>query len=178
MRINSKESMRRAAIAHARYGSWDAVRKAATLGRDVAAGKTALRVVSRPVIAPENNEIYLLVEPQSGDLKEGGFLYLSRTSCAYNGETYDARGHLITEEIVKKKGLFTAEVVKYQLYVRATNRAKALFREAQNLWDKHQEELASGEVELLVYLPTYGEGQGKRGNSKGSVVVQPRERKR
>ena len=172
MRINSPESIRRARAAYARYGSWDAVMKAGTLSRDVKAGQTPLQIVSRPVMTPAKNEISLWVEPFS-DPGNDGFLYLSRNSCAYNQETFDSRGHLLTEEIVKKGGLFTSAVVKYRLLMRATKRASALAQEAQKLWDEYHERIASGELELLLYLPTYGEGAGKHGNSKGHVKVQP-----
>lgn len=175
MRINSSESARRAMAAYARYGSWDAVMKASTIGRDARVAKTPLRVTTRPEIDLDANEICLKVEPFT-DPARNGFFYHSRNSGTVNRESFDSRGHLLIEQVVKKGSFLKSEVVKYQLLLRATKRARSLAAEVQHLWDKYAERIASGELEMLIYLPTYGEGEGKKGSSRGRVEMRPRQK--
>lgn len=174
MRINSPESIRRALILYEKYGSWDAVRKAGTLSRDVRVAKTPLRVTSRPVVDLEANEVCLWAEPFA-DPRENGFFYLSRnSSLTVNGESFQSRGHFLIEQVVQKGSFLKSEVVKYQLLLRATKRARSLAAEVQQLWDKYGERINSGELELLIYLPTYGEGEGQKGASPGRAEMRPR----
>lgn len=172
MRINSPESIRRARLALEKYGSYDNIKKEGRIRSNMFVARTPLRMVSRPSIGTGFNGIQFMVQFIKDD-DHRGFFVISGEGIGVNGENLDNRGHMISEETVRRKGLFRKAIYTYLAYMRNNADTRAFAEEAQAAWDKHKDDIEKGLVEVLVCLPTPAEGNDTRGYGKGSVIVQP-----
>ena len=173
MRINSDESIRRARAALEKYGSYENIAKEGRIRANMCAAKTKVRLISRPEVGEGFAGIQFSVEFLDEE-DQKCFYVLRLGGIGVNGENLDNRGHMISEETLRKKGMFRKPLYRYDVYMRNNSITEAFALDALAAWDKHKADIKAGEVEILLCLPTPAEGDDTRGFSKGSVSVQPR----